>query len=107
MADTNRAKDDIKQGYADIVNMLGTDFTLEHNDETSETIRGHVVPMGKEDVAIVNALGIDAVFVHCLAAPTLVKFEKLVAPSGRYYSIEAVHEVYVNNTLVGQKVVAR
>lgn len=107
MTTSAEAKEDLKNGYAKLIVELGTDFSLERKEGTTEVIRGHVVPMGKEDVAIINAIGVDAVFIHCLSIPPLLKFEKLTAPSGRKYSIEAVHEIYVNNVLVGQKVVAR
>jgi len=107
MTNSAEAKQDLKNGYQELVVELGTDFSLERKDGTTEVVRGHVVPMGKEDVAIINAIGVDAVFLHCLSYPALLKFEKLTAPSGRKYSIEAVHEIYVNNDLVGQKVVAR
>lgn len=102
-----QAQDDIKAGYKQMIEEVGTDFQLEHTDGTVEVIRGHVVALGKEDAAIINAVGVDAIYIHCLEKPLLLKFEKMTAPSGRKYSIEAVREMYVNNTLVGQKVVAR
>lgn len=107
MVSVTQAQSDLRNGFAQMVNTAGTDFTLEHDDGTTETIKAHVVPAAKEDLAIINALGVDAVFLHALASPLLKKFEKLTAPSGREYVIEAVHEVYGNNTLIGQKVIAR
>ena len=102
-----QAQNDIKAGYKQLIKDVGTDFQLEHSDGSIEVIRGHVIALGKEDTAIINAVGVDAIYIHCLEKPLLIKFEKMTAPSGRKYSIEAVHEMYVNNTLVGQKVVAR
>lgn len=107
MANATQALNDLKSGYKKVVNTLGTDFTLKHLDDTTVIIKAHVIPSGKEDTAIVNAIGVDAVFLHCLETPLITKYETLISPSTREYVVEAVHEIFVNNTLVGQKVIAR
>lgn len=107
MAAISQALSDLKNGYTQTVNSLGTNMTLEHDDGSTETIKAHIIPSGKDDVAIINALGVDAIFMNCLATPVIKKFEKLTAPSGRGYIVDAVHERYVQNVLVGQRVIAR
>lgn len=102
-----QAISDLQSGYVQMIDTVGTDFTLTHLDDTTQTIKAHIVPAGKEDTAIVNSVGIDAIFLHCHAAPVIKKNEMITSPSGREYSVEASHEVYVKNILVGQKVIAR
>jgi len=107
MPSLNQAITDLEVNFATMITNLGTDFTLVHTDDTTETIKMHQIPAGRNDEPIVNALGVDAVFLHCLPTPLPTKLERLIAPSTREYTIEAVHEVYVKNTLVGFKVIAR
>lgn len=107
MATVTQGLNDLKAGYKQTVNTLGTDFTLKHLDDTTEPIRAHVIPAGKEDTAIINALGVDTVFLHALETPLIKKFEILISPSTREYVVEASHELFVNNVLVGQKIIAR
>ncbi len=107
MANILQAQNDLENGFAVMINTAGTDFELEDLDGNKQTIKCHVVPASKDDEAIINALGADATFMHTLATPILKKFQNLTAPSGRVYVIDAAHEIYVNNTLVGQRVIAR
>lgn len=107
MANILQAQNDLKNGFAVMVNTAGTDFEHEDLNGNKNMMRCHVVPANKGDDAVINALGADATFLHCLPSPILEKFQTLKSPSGRVYVIDAAHEIYVNNTLVGQRVIAR
>lgn len=102
-----KQRNDLANGWKDVVGKLGTKFSIAQPDGTAKgNLTGHIIPAGRDDVAIVNALGLEAVFLHVLPTPLLKKFDELTAPSGRIYVVNAIHEVYVNDILVGYKVTA-
>lgn len=89
------------------IDLLGTKFTLKPKVGADSTITGHFIDMGANDVPLINAIGVEARLVRTHATPVIKKFDVIVAPSGDKYTVHVCHEVYINDTLVCQKLVVK
>lgn len=90
------------------IDLLGTTFTLRRiSDGTTATIIAHFVEMGANDEPLINAVGIEARILRTHGVPLIVKFDTIIAPSGVEYTVHVCHEVYINDTKVGQKMVVK
>lgn len=101
----NRA--DMVNGFKDIVNTLGSTFTLIKRGVPNAPITAHFVPANKEDTALVNTVGIEAQILVTHGTPTIAKGNKLLSPGGRSYVVAVCHEVFINDVLVGQRLVVK
>lgn len=101
-----REHDDFVNGYRAVVEALGTSFVYRSNgDGTGQTITAHFVDPKADDTALINAVGLEGRIAHTLAQPTVTKYDTLTSPTGKVYTVHASHEIFVNDTIVGYKLV--
>lgn len=97
-------KNDMVNKYRETIDLLGTPFTHHHEDGTTGgTLTAHFVPQRADDAHLIAAIGMEARIVNMKETPKVEKYDYIVSPSGMEYTIHTVHEVYVNDVLVGQR----
>lgn len=97
---------EISAGVVEIINLMGSNFTLTDKDGTAYTVRGCITSTNNSNVALVNSVGIESSVFYCLPQASLPrKLEKLNLGGGKTRVINAVHELIVNGTTVAIKMV--
>lgn len=91
--------------YKSTLEMLGTPFKHTDGAGTVTDITAHFIDIGADDAAVIQAVGIEARLVHAPATPLISKYDRLESPTGRVYKVHASHELFINELLVGQKLV--
>ena len=96
---------DFQKGIRDIIRMLGSDVTISRPDGSGQVTK-HVaiVSLGREDTALIQALGVEARIIYAEPmTPAPQKMDRVVSQTGHEYTIRFVHEILVDNTMVGYK----
>ena len=101
---------DLISKQTDIINTVGTTLNFESaTGGAQRSIRGAIIPFGKYDGELINALGIEGRKIQIGAInPAPVKFDRVTEPeTGMIYTIEDVRAAVVDGTLIGYTCIAR
>ena len=98
-----RVMRDFERNYIALVKAAGTTLTHEPQGGGSNQIKGHFFDVKHEDEAIVQSLGAEARVVRTLASPTVEQFDTVADPAGRKYTVHYVHDIWIGDAKVGQK----
>ena len=94
----------IANDFANIIKRLGSDFIFK-DGATPRTIRAALVNIGKEDQVLVNALGVEGRILYIQpTTPPPGKFNEAISPTGRVYAVHFIHEIIVDDQLLGFKI---
>ncbi len=96
---------DFGLGWRKMIVTVGTNFTVEDlSGVVTKDVKMHFIAVNKDDLAILNTFGLDARVAASLPDLEIKKGMKVTAPSGKFYNVEAAHEVWVQDTLIGYRV---
>lgn len=97
---------DFSGGLSQIVQALGSNLTITKPDGSSRSARGAITTIGTENAQLINAIGIEGRVIYFLnLTPTIEKFDSITAPNGREYAVRDVHEIMVDDSVVGLRCV--
>lgn len=96
---------DFSSSWKKMIELCGTNFSIEDKaGVVTPNIKLHFMPVGKDDLAVLNSFGLDARVAAALPDFEIVKGMLLTSPTGKVYNVEASHEVMVQDTLIGYRV---
>lgn len=95
-------------GIFQIIKIMGSDMSLEAPTGAIRPIRAAITTIGKDDGELINAVGIEGrvMYLRTLDPPPK-KFDRVIAPNAAVYVIQNVHDIMVDNTVVGHKCVLK
>lgn len=97
---------DFSGGIDQVIKVLGNNVTYTDNAGTTHNVRMAISTVGKDDGAVVNALGLDARIGYIKPmTPAPQKFDNVSAPSGEVFTVHDVNAVMVDSAVVGYKLV--
>jgi hypothetical protein len=71
----------------------------------SRTQRAAIASLGREDTALINALGFEARIIYTEPmTPAPKKLDKIVSQTGHEYTVRFVHEILVDGQMAGYKI---
>jgi len=123
---------DFANEYANIVNMFGQTLLLRlatasatvmadwpnlsallhMNDQSLGSLQysftGFFADPGDEDAELINSLGVGIRIIHALTPPRGFHiFDEVVAPNNSIFTIEAIHPIFINDTIIGNRLFVR
>lgn len=94
-----------KRTWEIMIDNAGNNFDLFDKNGTSKgVVRAHFVQAERDDLTLVNTLGLDARIVTTKGDVEIKKFDQFISLTGKTYTVEASHEVLVGDVLVGYRV---
>jgi hypothetical protein len=99
---------EVKNGINQVVQLMGTNVQLEDLAGGIRPIRAAITSIGKEDGALINAVGIEGRIVYALPlTPDPLKFHTITTPTGKVYTIHDIHEILVDGVVGGYKMICK
>ena len=99
---------DFISSVSEVVRLLGSDCVFTDQTNATRNQRVAITTIGKEDASLVGSVGIEGRIVYAEnMTPIPVKFDTITSPTGLIFTIHDVHEILVDNALVGLKFVVK